>query len=46
LIFQPRSLSRLKTDPEKSAIDIHFKIDPRFSDQNRIPIFILKSIRD
>jgi len=27
---QSRSRSRLKTNPEKSVIDFHFKIDKRF----------------
>jgi len=44
--FSSRSRSRSKTNPEKSVIDFHFKIDPRFADQNRIPNLILKSIRD
>ena len=36
----------IKTIPEKSMIDFHFRIDQRFIDQNRIPVFIFKSIRD
>jgi len=43
---QSRSRSRSKTVPEKSVIDFHFKIDQRFPDQNRIPFFVLKTIRD
>jgi len=43
---QTRSRSRLKTVPEKSVIDFHSGIDPRFWDQNRSANFILKSISD
>ncbi len=53
IIYQPGSIFQItiviaikKPIRKKSAIDFHFKIDPRFPDQNRIPIFILKSIRD
>jgi hypothetical protein len=46
LILRSDDLSDSKTGPEKSLIDFQFEIDPRFPDQNRIPVFILNSIRD
>jgi hypothetical protein len=46
LNLQSRSRSRSKTVPEKPVIDFDPEIDQRFSDQNRLAFFILKSISD